>query len=94
MYQRALQGYEKALGLENVSRYRPALNTIWNLFTVQGHLDKANEMFSRVFTCFQALLGPSSNECQHIKRNIASLDATQGNEEIFLLPLTWYQLNI
>jgi hypothetical protein len=31
MYQRALQGYEKSLGLENVARHRPALNTISNL---------------------------------------------------------------
>jgi Tetratricopeptide repeat len=30
MYRRALQGYEKALGLENVARYRPALKTIRN----------------------------------------------------------------
>ncbi|OXV05561.1 hypothetical protein Egran_06671, partial [Elaphomyces granulatus] len=46
MYQRALQGYEEALGLENVARYQPALNTIWNLgnlFATQGHLDEANE---------------------------------------------------
>jgi tetratricopeptide (TPR) repeat protein len=81
MYQRALQGYEKVLGLENVTRYRPALNTIWNLgglFTFKGHLDKAKDMFSRAFTSFQALLGPSSNECQHITHSIASLDATQG----------------
>ena len=81
MYQRALRGYEKALGLENVARYRPALNTIWSLgdlFAAQGHLDKAKEMYSRAFTGFQALLGSSSNECQLIERSIASLDATQG----------------
>jgi len=81
MYQRALQGYEKALGLENIARHRPALNTIWNLgelSAAQGYLDKAKEMYSRAFTGFQALLGSSSNECQLIERKIASLDATQG----------------
>ena len=80
MYQRALQGKEKALGLENIARYRPALNTMWNLghlFETQGHLDKAKEMYSRAHTGFQVLLGPSSNECQR-ERSIASLDATQG----------------
>jgi hypothetical protein len=35
-------------------------------------------MYSRACTGFQALLGPSSNECQRIERSIASLDATQG----------------
>jgi len=79
MYQRALQGYEKALGLENVARYRPALVTIENLgdlFAAQGHLDEAKEMYSRACTCFQALLGPSSDICQRLERRLASLDAT------------------
>jgi hypothetical protein len=43
-YQRALQGYEEALGLENVVRYRPVLNTMWNLgglFAAQEQLDEA-----------------------------------------------------
>ncbi|KAN0080638.1 hypothetical protein V8E54_003842 [Elaphomyces granulatus] len=47
MYQRALQGYEKAVGLENVARYQPALMTIsnlGNLFAAQGHL-ATKEMF-------------------------------------------------
>ena len=81
MYQRALQGYQKALGLKNVARYRPALNTISNLgdlFAAQRHLDKAKEMYLRAYTGFQVLLGPSSNECQRIERSIASLDSTQG----------------
>ena len=34
MYQRALQGYEKALGPEDILHYLPALNTAYNL----GHL--------------------------------------------------------
>ncbi|KAN0072316.1 hypothetical protein V8E54_009245 [Elaphomyces granulatus] len=81
MCQRALQGYEKALGLENVTRYRPALDTMWNLgnlFASQEHPDEAKEMYSRARTGFQTLLGPSSNECQQIKRRIASLDPTQA----------------
>ena len=88
MYQRALQGYEKALGLENVARHRPALITIWNLgdlFAAQRHLDKAKEMYLRACTGFQVLLGPSCNQCQLIEFNIASLDATQGKcRDIFI----------
>ena len=30
-YQRVLQGYEKALGPENILHYLPALNTAYNL---------------------------------------------------------------
>ncbi|KAN0069133.1 HET domain containing protein [Elaphomyces granulatus] len=81
MYQRALQGYEKAFGPENVARYRQALNTIRNLgdlFATQGHLGEAKEMYSRARTGFQALLGPSSDEYQRLEREITSLDATQG----------------
>jgi hypothetical protein len=51
---------------------------MWNLgelFTAQGHLEKAKEMYSRARTGLQA---PSSSECQHIERKIASLDATEG----------------
>jgi tetratricopeptide (TPR) repeat protein len=95
MYQRALQGYEKALGLENVARHRPALITIWNLgdlFAAQGHLDKAKEMYSRACTGFQALLGPSSNECQLLERDIASLDATQGKMKRYS-SFTWHSIS-
>jgi len=81
MYQRAMQGYEKALGLDNVARYRPALNTMWNLgdlFAAQGHLSEAKEMYSRARTGFQVLLGPSSDRCQRLERSIASLDSMQA----------------
>jgi tetratricopeptide (TPR) repeat protein len=82
MYQRALQGYEKALGLENVARYRPALTAIrnlGNLFAAQGHLDKAKEMYSRAFTGFQARLVTNA-KVLNVHGCIASLDAsaTQG----------------
>jgi hypothetical protein len=79
-----LQGYEKALGLENVARYQPALNTMWglgDLFATQGHLDEAKEMYSRAYTGFRAVLGPSSNKCQYLERRIASLDPTQGKQK-------------
>ncbi|KAN0067763.1 hypothetical protein V8E54_014010 [Elaphomyces granulatus] len=87
MYQRALQGYEKALDLENVARYRPALNTMWNLgnlFATQGCLDEAKELYLRACTGFRAVLGPSSNECQQLENNIASLDPRKVNEKTFL----------
>ncbi|OXV09799.1 hypothetical protein Egran_02439 [Elaphomyces granulatus] len=81
MYKRALQGYEKALGLEDITSHRPALNTMWNLghlFTAQGHLDEAKEMYSRARTGFQVLQGPSSDVCQQLDLSIASLDPMKG----------------
>jgi len=81
MFQRALQGYEKALGLENVARCQPALITTCNLgklFATQGHLDEAKEMYSRARTGFQTLLGPSSNLCLELERSIAHLDSIQA----------------
>jgi tetratricopeptide (TPR) repeat protein len=81
MYRTALQGYEKALGMENITKYRPALNTIRNLgilFAAQERVDEAKEMYSRARTGFQALLGPSSDPCQWLDRGIASLDLIQG----------------
>ena len=92
MYQRALQGYEKALGPENVARYRPALNTIRNLgdlFAAQGHLDEAKEMYSRARTGFQALQGPSSHVCQQLDLSIASLDPTQGKRREISISLAY-----
>ncbi|KAN0067154.1 HET domain containing protein [Elaphomyces granulatus] len=80
MYRRALQGYE-ALDLENVARYRPALDTMRNLggvFAAQGHLDEAKEMYSRARNGFQALQGPSSHVCQQLDLSIASLDPTKA----------------
>ncbi|KAN0067831.1 hypothetical protein V8E54_014078 [Elaphomyces granulatus] len=84
MYQRVLQGYEKARGLENVARYRPALNTmqnLGNLFATQGRLGEAKEMYSRACAGFQVILGPSSNECQQLEHSIASLDPTEGTRD-------------
>ncbi|OXV10217.1 hypothetical protein Egran_02021, partial [Elaphomyces granulatus] len=40
-------------------------------------------MYSRAYTGFQAILGPSSNECQHLELSIASLDPTQGKQNIY-----------
>jgi len=81
MYQRALQGYEKAVGLENVARYQPALMTIWNLgnlFATQEHLDKAKEMLHESVYWLSGPSWPSSDQCQRLESSIASLDPTQG----------------
>ena len=42
MYQRALQGYEKALGHDRVKIYIPALNAMQNLATIYEQLGSAD----------------------------------------------------
>ncbi|KAH9203501.1 P-loop containing nucleoside triphosphate hydrolase protein, partial [Leptodontidium sp. 2 PMI_412] len=61
MYQRALQGYEKAIGLDNITTYVPALNTISNLgllFERQADLAKARTMFSKALRGYEQVFGP------------------------------------
>ena len=61
MYQRALQGYEKAVGVDNVTTYPPALNTIENLgslFERQGDIAKARTMYSKAFIRNKIVFGP------------------------------------
>jgi len=48
MYERALQGYEKALGPRKIGQYVPALNTAYNLgilFQNVGQPGEAKHMF-------------------------------------------------
>jgi hypothetical protein len=50
MCQRALEGYEKALGSDIAASYIPALNTAYNLgllFASQGDKGRASAMYSR-----------------------------------------------
>jgi len=81
MYERALKGYEDAIGLENVGIYKPALNTMWNrgdLYVKRGELTQAREAYSGALMGFQIILGPSSNECQKIKAAFELLNFPPG----------------
>lgn len=60
MYQQALQGYEKALGPENILHYLPALNTAYNLGRLhsnQGEGDTAKFMYSRALIGYETVFG-------------------------------------
>jgi tetratricopeptide (TPR) repeat protein len=46
MYQRALQGREKALGVEYTSTL-DTVNNLGNLYRDQGKLDEAEKMYQR-----------------------------------------------
>ena len=77
MYQRALEGYEKALGQDHTS----TLNTVNNLgllYADQGRLTEAESMYQRALSGFQTALGPSHWKSKLVMRNIDSLRNTKG----------------
>lgn len=76
MYQRAIQGYEKALGHNLVKTYIPALNTTENLATLykqMGRASKAEEMYTRALHGLEVVFGHSSKRCQEVISALADL---------------------
>jgi len=62
---------------------------MWNLgivFAMQGELSEAKENYCKALAGFQALLGPSSKECQFLERELAFLHFTQGKNTKFITP--------
>ena len=79
MYQRALQGYEKALGPEIAASYVPALNTVYNLgllFASQGDIDRARAMYSRALLGYQRVFGHDHPRCQSLRGCLANLETS------------------
>jgi len=74
MYQRALYGFEKALGAENITTYIPALKAIWGLGSVfedQADLAQARTMYSKALVGYEKVVGldhPQSRRLQDILR--------------------------
>lgn len=78
MYQRVLEGYEKALGLDHTSTL-DTVNNLGLLYKNQGKLKEAEEMLSQALVGFQTLLGPSDQKCELITQAIRSLHQPQGD---------------
>ena len=77
MYQRALEGYEKALGRDHTS----TLNTVNNLgvlYKDQGRLTEAESLYQRALSGFQTALGPSHWKSKLVMRNMDSLQHAKG----------------
>ena len=89
MYQRALQGYEKVIGVENIMTYILALNTILNLglfFAKENNLVKARIMYSKALAGYEKVFGLNHPKCHSLQERIQALDT---------LPPTgkkWYKL--
>jgi hypothetical protein len=73
MYQRALQGYEKSLGVENITTYIPALNTIWNLGSLykdETDLAKARIMYLKALAGYEKVVGPNHPKSYSLRESL------------------------
>ncbi|KAL6233927.1 hypothetical protein BDW75DRAFT_241569 [Aspergillus navahoensis] len=80
MYQRALAGYEKALGPDHSS----TLNTVNNLgllYSDQGKLKEAEEMYQRALAGKDKALGPSHSETRAAANSLLPLTTLHANQD-------------
>ncbi|KAN0072988.1 HET domain containing protein [Elaphomyces granulatus] len=77
MYQRALQGYEKALGPDHTSTLL-TVNNLGLLYADQGKLDEAEKMYQRALQGYEKALGPDHTSTLHTVNNLGNLYADQG----------------
>ncbi|KAF2472615.1 uncharacterized protein BDR25DRAFT_259087 [Lindgomyces ingoldianus] len=76
MYQRALRGYEKAIGLDRLSTYIPALNTMWgfaSLSKYQRRVEDARSWYSKTLSGYEKVLGKDHPKCQTLRDTLAAL---------------------
>jgi tetratricopeptide (TPR) repeat protein len=70
MYQRALQGYEKAWGPEHISTLS-TVNNLGLLYADLGRLDEAEKMYQRALQGFEKRLGYEHKQCCSIRQALA-----------------------
>jgi tetratricopeptide (TPR) repeat protein len=84
MYERALRGYEAALGSDLSQQYRPALNTLENkgdLYPLQAEIPKAQAMYARALSALSVVLGQSSERCMKLAAKIDALPSPRRQRE-------------
>ncbi|KAH8742269.1 hypothetical protein F5883DRAFT_269068 [Diaporthe sp. PMI_573] len=77
MYKRALDGYEKALGLTQANRYLPALNTLQSLADLYIQLNRAHiarPLYTRCQAGLAVVFSPQHSRYQEISQKLATLD--------------------
>ncbi|KAN0075779.1 HET domain containing protein [Elaphomyces granulatus] len=80
MYQRALQGNEKALGPDHTSTLL-TVNNLGLLYADQGKLDEAEKMYQRVLQGTEKASGPDHTLTLYTVNNLGLLYADQGKLE-------------
>jgi hypothetical protein len=77
MYERALRGYEAALGADNIMTYIPALNTLLglgSLFKRQADYTKARIIYSKALVGYKKAVGPDHLSCQRLQEILQALN--------------------
>jgi tetratricopeptide (TPR) repeat protein len=77
MYQRALQGKEKAWGPEHTSTL-DTVNNLAILYKTQGKLVEAEQMYQRALQGYEKAWGPEHTSTLDTVNNLANLYKTQG----------------
>ncbi|KAH8880942.1 TPR-like protein [Thozetella sp. PMI_491] len=77
MYERALQGYTKALGPEHTSTLR-TVNSLGVLYEEQGRFSDAESMYERALQGYEKALGPEHTSTLDIVNNLGTLYREQG----------------
>ncbi|KAK5637702.1 hypothetical protein RRF57_013417 [Xylaria bambusicola] len=77
MYQRALQGFEKAFGPNHTSTLN-TVNNLGTLYTIQGKLKEAKEMYQRALQGQEKAFGPDHTLTLGTVNNLGNLYTDQG----------------
>ncbi|TVY51657.1 hypothetical protein LSUE1_G010354, partial [Lachnellula suecica] len=84
MYQRALLGYEKALGV-NFKIYLPALNTmrgLASLYECQADLPQAKLMYTKALNGYTKAVGPDDSRSKRLRERLLALDSAIENNTL------------
>uniref|UniRef100_A0A0B7KQ80 DUF676 domain-containing protein n=1 Tax=Bionectria ochroleuca TaxID=29856 RepID=A0A0B7KQ80_BIOOC len=81
MYNRALQGYEKALGPEHTSTLG-TVNNLGLLYYNQGRLKEAEEMYNRALQGYEKAWGPEHTSTLNTVNNLGNLYYNQGRLKV------------
>ncbi|KAL3439993.1 hypothetical protein BJX65DRAFT_49951 [Aspergillus insuetus] len=94
MYQRALAGFEKALGLDHTSTL-DIVNNLGNLYRKQGKLKEAEEMCQRALAGYEKAVGPDHTSTLDAVNNLGNLYSDQDKlkeaEEMYQRALAGYE---
>ncbi|KAL3485915.1 hypothetical protein BJX62DRAFT_29395 [Aspergillus germanicus] len=80
MYERALAGYEKALGPDHIF-ILDTVHNLGNLYSNQGKLQEAKKMYQRALAGYEMALGPGHSKTRMVSESLASLP-TSGAERL------------
>jgi Flp pilus assembly protein TadD len=79
MYQRALQGKEKAWGPEHTSTL-DTVNNLGLLYADQGKLADARVMYSKALAGYEKVVGPNHSKSQSVRERLRALDTLRGEK--------------